>query len=81
MDFHPQYEPHLIYLQKQKSKLIEYSVRVVNNGLSFIYFISFLFYFHFSIYLIFDFILLFFILDLDKRYDMMSHMLQRIIEV
>jgi len=50
------------------------SVRVVNNGLGFIYFLSLLFlFFIFSFILFFSFTLLFFILDLGKGCDVTLH--------
>jgi len=49
-------------------------VRAVNDRLSFYsFFFSFIFVFHFSIYFILFSLLLFFILDLDKWYDVTSH--------
>ena len=51
-------------------------IRVMNDRLGFIYFLSlFIFIFYFSIYFIFSFTLLYFILNLGKGYNMMLCMM------
>jgi len=51
------------------------SVRIVNYELGFIFFFCFYFIFLIFLYFIFVFILLFFILDLNKRCGVISHVI------